>query len=98
MIVLYLLLSETENLTNDFKIVENLFDFSNLNENHELFSIKKKVVGKYKNETLELIWVDEFLALRGGAYSFKWNDKNTKILKNISKFQSKNIKFEEKML
>ena len=25
-----------------------LFDFSNLNENHELFSINKKVVGQFK--------------------------------------------------
>ena len=40
---------ETQNTINDLKKLEDLFDFSNLNENHELFrNQNKKVVGKFK--------------------------------------------------
>ena len=39
----------------DLKNIELLFDFSNLNENHELVSNKrKKAVGKFKIETPHL--------------------------------------------
>ena len=38
----------------DLKNLERLFDFSNLNKDHEIFSNNnKKVVGKFKNETPE---------------------------------------------
>ena len=33
---------ETQNISNNLKKLEDLFDFSNLNKNHELFSIKSK--------------------------------------------------------
>ena len=33
---------ETQNINNNLKNLEDLFDFSNLNKNHELFSNKKK--------------------------------------------------------
>ena len=42
----------TKDIINDLKILEDIFDFSNLHENHELFSNKnKKVIGKFKIET-----------------------------------------------
>ena len=51
----FVLSIETQNIINDLKNLEDLFDFSNLNENHELFSTKnKKVVGKFKIETLKI--------------------------------------------
>ena len=38
----------TKDIMKDLKILEDSFDFSNLNENHELCSNKnKKVIGKY---------------------------------------------------
>ena len=41
-----------KDIIKDLKDFEDLFDFSNLNENHELFSNKnKKVIGKFKIET-----------------------------------------------
>ena len=55
----------------------------------------KKVVGKFKIETLEDNWIDEFVSLRSKAYSFKCGNKNTNKLKGISKSYSKNIKFGE---
>ena len=88
----------TKDIINDLKILEDLFDFSNLDENHELFSNKnKKVIGKSKIETPKNIWIDEFVCLRSKAYSFKCNDnnENKNKMKDISKSQSKHIKFEK---
>ena len=71
-------------------------DFSNLNEDHKNFNTKnKKVVGKFKIETLENVWIDEFVCLRSKAYSFKCGESNTNKLKGISNSQAKGIKFEE---
>ena len=40
---------KTQNIINDLKNLEDIFDFSNLEESHELFSNKnKKVIGKVK--------------------------------------------------
>ena len=76
--------------------MEDIFDFSNLDKNHELFSIKnKKVIGKFKIETPENIWIDEFVCLRRKMYAFKCGDDSKIKLKGVSKSQSKNIKFEE---
>ena len=42
----------TKFIIKDLKNLEEIFDFSNLDENHELFSEKnKKVIGKFKIET-----------------------------------------------
>ena len=66
---------ETQNVNDDLKNLADLFDFSILNENHELFSNKnKEVVGKFKIETPENIWIDEFVALRSKGYAFKCED------------------------
>ena len=56
---------KTENIIKDLKKLENIFDFSNLDKNHELYSEKnKKVVGKFKLQTPKNIWIDEFICLR----------------------------------
>ena len=80
----------------DLKNLEDLFDFSNLNESHELFSNKnKKLLGKLKIETPKNIWIDEFVCLRSKMYSFKCEGDSKNKLKGVSKPYSKNIKFEE---
>ena len=82
----------------DLRNLEDIFDFSNLDENHELFNNKnKKVVGKFKIETPKNIIIDEFVCLRSKAYSFRCkDDKESKNkMKGTSKSQSKHIKFEE---
>ena len=87
---------KTKDIIKDLKNLENLFDFSNLDENHELFSNRnKKVIGKFKIETHKNIWIDEFVCLRSKAYSFKCKDKdeNKNKIKGLSKSQSKHIKF-----
>ena len=89
---------KTKDIIKDLKNLEDIFDFSNLDENHELFSNKnKQVIGKFKIETPESILIDEFVCLRSKAYSFKCknNDENKNKIKGISKSQSKHIKFKE---
>ena len=66
---------KTENVIKDLKNIGDIFDFSNLDEIHELFSNKnKKVIGKFKIETPKNIGIDEFVCLRSKTYSFKRND------------------------
>ena len=87
----------TKDIINDLKNLEDIFYFSNLDENHEIFSKKiEKIVGKFKIETPKNIWIDEFVCLRSKAYSFKCNDKNENKnkLEGIPKSQSKHTKFE----
>ena len=62
----------TENIIKDLINLEDIFDFSNLDENHELLSEKnKKVVSKFKKETPINIWIDKFVCLGSKVYSFK---------------------------
>ena len=89
---------KTKDIVKDLKNLEDIFDFSNLDKNHELYSEKdKKVIGKFKIETLKIIWIDEFICLRSKAYSFKCKDKdeNKNKIKGTSKSRSKHINFEE---
>ena len=92
----FVLSIKTQNLIDDLRNLGDLFDFSNLDTNHELFSNKnKKVVGKFKIKTPESFWIDEFVALRSNCYAFKCVNNSKNKLKGISKSYSKNIKFEE---
>ena len=51
---------KTKDIIKDLKNLEDIFDFSNLDENHELYSEKnKKVIGKFKIATPKNIWIDE---------------------------------------
>ena len=65
---------KTENIFKDFKNLETIFDFSNLDENHELFSEKnKKVIGNFRVEIRKSFWIDKIVCLRSKANSFKCN-------------------------
>ena len=87
---------KTKDIFKDLKNLEDIFDFSNLDKNHELYSEKnKKRLGFFKIETPKNIWIDEFVCLRSKMYSFKCGDDSKNKLKGISKSQSKHIKFDE---
>ena len=89
---------KTKDIIKDLKKLEDIFDFSNLDENHELFSNKnKKIFGKFKIETPKNVFIDEFVCLGSKAYSVKCKDniESKNKIKGISKSQSKHIKFEE---
>ena len=71
----FVLSVNTKDIIKDLKNLEDIFDFSNLDKNHELFSNKnKKVIGKFKIETPKNIWIDEFVCLRSKMYAFKCAD------------------------
>ena len=47
---------KTENIIKDIKNLEDLFDFSNVDENHQIYSNKnEKLVGKFKLETPKIL-------------------------------------------
>ena len=94
----FVLSVNTNDNIRDLKKLEGIFDFSNLDKNHDFFSNKnKKVIGEFKIETPKNIWIVEIVCLRSKAYSFKCKDniESENKLKGLSKSQSKNIKFEE---
>ena len=92
--VSFVLSANTHDKIKDLKNLEDLIDFNNLDEIHELFSNKnQKVTGLIKLETLKNNWIDEFICSRSKPYSFKCGDKNTNKIKGISKSQSNHIKF-----
>ena len=83
---------KTEKTIKDIKNLEDIFNFSNLDENHELFRKKnKKVIGKFKIETPKSV------CLRSKAYSpkCKTNIENKNKIEGISKSHSRHIRFEE---
>ena len=92
----FVLSMNTKDSIKDLKNLAGIFDFSNPDENHELFRNKnKKVIGKFKIETPKKIWIVKFVWLRSKMYSFKFGDDSKNKLKGVSKSQSKHIKFEE---
>ena len=86
----------TKDIIKDLKNLEDLFDFSNLDENHEVFSKKKeKVNGKFKIETHKNVCIDDFVCLKSKAYSFKYGDDSKKKLETYFKSRTKHNKIEE---
>ena len=84
----FVLSVDTKDIVEDLKNLEDIFDFSNLDNNHELFSKKnKKVICKFKIKTPKNIWIDEFVCLRSKMYAFKCGDSSKNKLKGISKSQ-----------
>ena len=84
----FVLSMNTKDFIKDLKNLEDIFDFSDLDKNHELFSNKnKKVIGKFKIETPKNIWTDEFVCLRSKMYAFKCGDDSKNKLKGVSKSQ-----------
>ena len=92
----FILSVNTNDIIRDLKNWEDIFDFSNLYQNHELYSTKnEKLIGKFKIETPKSIWIDEFVCLRNKMYSLNCGDDSENELKGISKSQSKHNKCEE---
>ena len=87
---------KTQNIIRQLNNVEDKFDFSNLDENHKLFSKKnKKVLRKFKKETPKNVFLDEFICLRSKMYGFECGNESKNKIKGISESYSKIIKFEE---
>ena len=92
----FVLSVKTKDDIKDLKILENIFDFSTLGENHDVFSnINKKVVGKFKIEAPKNVYIDQSVALRSKIYAFKCGIDSKNKLKGISESQSKHNNLEE---
>ena len=71
-----LLIVKTQNIINDLKNSEDIFNFLYPDQNHELFGNKnKKVIGKFNLETTKNIWIDELVCIILEASSFRCKDK-----------------------
>ena len=72
----FVLNNRTQNSSNDSKCHEDFFDFCNQDKSHEKFTNKKtRVSGKFKIETLKIIWTDKFICLGSKAFSCKCGRK-----------------------
>ena len=92
----FVIIVNTHDFIEDSKNFQELVDFSNLNENHELFRKEnKKDIRNFKIGTPKKIWIDEFVCLRSKMSSFKCGDCSKIKIKGSSKSFSKNIKFNE---
>ena len=92
----FVLSVNTKHIIEDLKNLENIFDFSNLDGNLEIFSNKnKELVGNFELETRKNNWNAEFVCLRSKMYSLKGEGDSNNKLKGSSKSQSKHIKFGE---
>ena len=93
---IFVLSINTKDIIKNLKNLQDIFDFTNLDKNHELFSYKnKKLIGTFKIRTPKNIWIDEFVCLRNKMYAFKCGDDSKNKLKGIPNSQSKNNLFEE---
>ena len=84
----FVLTISTNSTIKDLQNLNDLFDFSDLIKNYELYSItNKKVIGKIKIETPKYIFIDEFFCLRSKAYSFKCgsDNENWKVFPNLNR-------------
>ena len=87
---------KTENFIRDIENLEDIFDFSNIDKNHELFSNKnEKVMGNFEKQFPKNICIDEVVCLRSEAYSIKGGDDIKNKLKGISETQTKSKKLKE---
>lgn len=81
----FLFYCETENIYEDMKQNENLFDLSDYPKDHYLQNdTNKKVLGKMKDETNSLP-ISMFVGLRSKMYSFLCRGKEEKRLKGVGK-------------
>ena len=76
----------TGDLINDWEYFKDDFDFSELDENLELYdTINKKVIGKIKIETSPNIELDNFVALRSKSYSFSYKNAQKTVQRSKQK-------------
>ena len=73
---------KNQNIFDIIKENSGLFDLSNYPKNHELYdSVNNKVIGKFKNESIEMI--TEFVGLRSKLYAYTKENKTIKKCKGV---------------
>ena len=67
----------TKDIIKELRSLENLIDFSNFNENHQIFTNKyEKMIVEFKIETPKIICIEEFNCLRSKMYAIKGGDSS----------------------
>ena len=91
---------KTTDIVNDLEKLQNqykMFDFSNLNKEHKLFSNEfKKIPGYIKIETPKPLYIDKIVCLRSNCYAYTiqlYGYEN--IFKGIVKGYKKEISFDQ---
>ena len=77
----FVLSMNTKDVIKYLKNLQDIFEFSNLDENHEIVS-NKKIIGKFKIETLKNLWIAEFVCLKSKMYAVKRGDDRKKNERN----------------
>ena len=96
----FIMIIKTTDLVNDLSSLEKqykLFDFSNLNKEHSLFSNEfKKIPGYLKIKTPKSLFIDKFVCLRSKCYAYttQLDDYENKF-KGIVKGYKKEISFDQ---
>ena len=89
----------TDNVNDLSKLQDQykMFDFSNLNKEHKLFSNEfKKIPGYLKIETPKSLYIDKFVCLRSKCYAYTTQlDGYDNKLKGIVKGYKKKITFDQ---
>ena len=81
----FVLSMNRKSIIKDLKNFEDMFDFSNLSENHDLFSNKNKtIIGNFQKETPKNIHIDEFISLRSKMCALKCGGNSKIKIKGIS--------------
>ena len=91
---------KTTDLVNDLSNLQyqyKMFDFSNLNKEHKLFSNEfKKIPGYLKIETPKSLYIDKFVCLRSKCYAYTTQlDGYENKFKGIVKGYKKEISFDQ---
>ena len=91
----FILCVNTNYIIKDLKVLEDIFDFSNLDEKHEIFrNENKKSVRKFKTRTPKNLSIDKLVFLRSTIYSyFKCGDATKNKVKGTSRPQTTHIHF-----
>ena len=87
---------ENQDIFEIMKENKDKFDLSDYPKNHELYDpTNKKVIGKFKNESIEQI--TEFVGLRSKLYTYKVDKDESKHnrCKGVKRYKAENILFEE---
>ena len=83
---------ETDDIYGDMYENRDLFDTSDYNKDHFLFSTEnKKVIGKMKDECAGRV-IEEFVGLKSKMYSLLFNGKEKKTAKGIKRSEIKKLR------
>ena len=81
----FVMSAQTDDIVNDLKETYKMYDFHNLDSNHELYDNRLEKIPGYLNiETPKSLYLDKFVAFRSKSYSY-FAEESVNILKGVKK-------------